>query len=254
MNIEKEKFQMKNPNKRLMIITYKFFTGIRRWAVTLTCILFLLGQIVTADHICAQKLITIRGFVLDGMTKNPVPNATIKLSKNRIMVAEFDGKFDFSCLREDTLIFTAIGYCPRLLGVNDLLADSSKCNVFMQPVVYQLRSVQVIAEKKKTKISEVFTFLSDVSHPFTYFSREERFKRRLAKLKSNSTFFSQNIYWQINRPFIVGISKLKGEELDKCIIYCNTHIVLSPIDDERTITNKLLLLISDYFKRTKNES
>jgi len=225
-----------------------------RWAVTLTYILFLIGQIVLVDHIYAQKLITIRGFVLDGMTKNSVPNATIKLSKNRITLAEFDGKFKFSCLREDTVIITAIGYCPRLLNVHDLLADSSKCNMYMQPLTYQLRSVQVVAEKKKTRISKALRFLSDISHPFTYFSREERFKRRFAKLKSNSVFFSQNIYWEINRQFIVEISKLTGEDLDKCIIYCNTHIVLSPNDDERTITNKLLLLISDYFKRTKSEN
>ena len=222
----------------------------RRWAVTIISIVFLIGQIVLVDHINAQKHITIRGFVLDGMTKNSVPNATIKLSKNRITVADFDGKFELNCLREDTLIITAIGYCPRLLNVHDFLNDSSKCNVFMQPVAYQLRSVQVVAEKKKTKISKALSFLSDISHPFTYFSREERFKRRFAKLKSNSIFFSQNIYWQINRQIIVELSKLTGEALDKCIVYCNTHIVLSHKDDEFTITNKLLLLISDYFKRT----
>jgi hypothetical protein len=93
-----------------------------------------------------------------------------------------------------------------------------------------------------------------MSHPFTYFSREERFKRRFAKLKSNNVFFSENIYWEINRQLIEEISKLKAEDLDKCIIYCNTHIVLSPDDDESTITNKLLLLISDYFKRIKSEN
>jgi len=225
-----------------------------RWAVTFTCILFLIGQIVLVDHISAQKLITIRGFVLDRMTKNSVPNATIKLSKNRITVVKFDGKFEFSCLREDTFMITAIGYCPRLLNVHDLLTDSSKCNVLMQPFTYQLRSVQVVAEKKKTKISKALNSLSDMSHPFTYFSREERFKRRFAKLKSNNVFFSQNIYWEINRQLIEEISKLKAEDLDKCIIYCNTHIVLSPNDDESTITNKLLLLISDYFKRIKSEN
>jgi len=225
-----------------------------RWAVTFTCILFLIGQIVLVDHISAQKLITIRGFVLDEITKNSVPHATIKLSKNRITVAEFDGKFEFSCLREDTFMITAIGYCSRLLSVHDLLTDSSKCNVLMQPVTYQLRSVQVDAEKKKTKISKVLSSLSDISHPLTYFSREERFKRRYAKLKSNSVFFSQNIYWEINRQLIVEISKLRAEDLDKCIIYCNTHIVLSPNDDESSIKNKLLLLISDYFKRTKSEN
>ena len=225
-----------------------------RWAVTFTCILFLIGQIVLTDHISAQKLITIRGFVLDGITKNSVPNATIKLSKNRIIVAEFDGKFEFSCLREDTLMITAIGYCPRLLNVHELLTDSSTCNVLMQPVTYQLRSVQVDAKKKKTEISKALTSLSDISHPFFYFSREERFKRRFAELKSNSVFFSQNIYWEINRRLIVEISKLRAEDLDKCIIYCNTHIVLSPNDDESTITNKLLLLISDYFKRIKSEN
>ena len=225
-----------------------------RWAITLTCILLLIGQIVLADHVYAQKLITIRGFVLDGITKNSVPNATIKLSKNRITVAEFDGKFEFSCLPEDTFIITAIGYCPRLLSVHDLLTDSSKCNVFMQPVTYQLRAVQVEAEKKQTKVLKALNFLSDISHPITYFSKEQIVKRRFVKLESNSIFLSQNIYWEINRQLIVEISRLKAEELDKCIIYCNTHIVLSPYDDERTITNKLLLLISDYFKRTKSEN
>src|SRR5665647_2541780 len=96
-----------------------------RWAVTFTCILFLIGQIVLVDHISAQKLITIRGFVLDRMTKNSVPNATIKLSKNRITVVKFDGKFEFSCLREDTFMITAIGYCPRLLNVHDCLLYTS---------------------------------------------------------------------------------------------------------------------------------
>jgi hypothetical protein len=225
-----------------------------RWAVTFTFILFLIGQIVLVDHISAQKPITIRGFVLDEITKNSVPNATIKLSKNRITVADIDGKFKFICMREDTLIVTAMGYSPRLLSVHDLLTDSSKCNVFMQPLAYQLRSVQVVAEKKKSKILKALRFLSDLSHPFTYFSREERFKRRFAKLKSNSIFFSQNIYWQINRQSIVKISKLTGEDLDKCIMFCNTHIVLSPDDDETTITNKLLLLISEYFKSTKSEN
>lgn len=225
-----------------------------RLTITLTCLLLLFGQIIFVDHIYAQKLITIKGFVLDGMTKNSVPNATIKLSKNRITVAEFDGKFEFSCSREDTLMITAIGYCPRLLNVHELLADSSKCNILMQPVTYQLRSVQVVAPKKKTKILKALNFLSDISHPITYFSKEEISKRRSAKIKSKSIFFSQNIYWQNNRQYIVGISKLTGEDLDKCIIYCNSHIDLSPYDDERSITNKLLLLISDYFKSSKSEN
>ena len=225
-----------------------------RWAVTFTCILFLIGQIVLVDHIFAQQLVTIRGFVLDRMTKNSVPNATIKLSKNRINVVKFDGKFEFSCLREDTIMITAIGYSPRLLSVQDFLADSSKCNVFMQPFAYQLHSVQVVAEKKKTKISKALNTLADMSHPITYFSREETSKRRFAKLKSNSVFFSENIYWEINRQLIEEISKLKDEDLDKCIIYCNTHIVLSPDDDESTITDKLLLLISDYFRKNKSEN
>lgn len=225
-----------------------------RSAVTLTCILFIIGHTVFVDDISAQKLIKIRGFVLDEMTKNSVPNATIRYSKNRITASEFDGKFELNCLSEDTFMITSIGYCPRLLSVHDLLTDSSKCNVYMQPVDYQLHALQVVAEKKKTNVLKVLNFLADISHPFTYFSREERFKRRFVKLKSNSVFFSQNIYWQINRQLIFEISKLTGEELDKCIIYSNTHIILSDSDDEITITNKLLLLISDYFKSIKSEN
>jgi len=225
-----------------------------RWAVTFTCILLLIGQIVLVDPISAQELVTIRGLVLDEITKISVPNATIKLSGNRITVAEFDGKFELNCLREDTLMITAIGYCPRLLSVHDLLTDSSKCNVFMQPVTYQLRAVEVEAEKKQTKVLKALNFISDISHPITYFSKEKIVKRRFVKLESNSIFLSQNIYWEINRQLIVKISRLQAEDLDKCIMYCNTHIVLSPNDDERTITNKLLLLISDYFRSIKSEN
>ena len=225
-----------------------------RWAVTFTCILLLIVQNVLVDHISAQELVTIRGFVLDEITKIPVPNATIKLPENRITVAEFDGKFEFSCLREDTFMITAIGYCPRLLSVHDLPADSSMCNVFMQPVTYQLRAVQVEAEKRQTKVLKALNLIADLSHPITYFSKEQIVKRRFVKLESNSIFLSQNIYWEINRQLIVKISRLQAEDLDKCIMYCNTHIVLSPNDDERTITNKLLLLISDYFRSSRSEN
>ena len=225
-----------------------------RWAVTFTCILLLIVQNVLVDHISAQELVTIRGFVLNGMTKNSVPNATIKLSKNRITVVGFDGKFEFSCLREDTFMITAIGYCPRLLSVHDLPADSSMCNVFMQPVTYQLRAVQVEAEKRQTKVLKALNLIADLSHPITYFSKEQIVKRKFVKLESNSIFLSQNIYWEINRRLIEKISRLQAEDLDKCIMYCNTHIVLSPNDDERTITNKLLLLISDYFRSSRSEN
>ena len=225
-----------------------------RWAVTFTCILLLIVQNVLVDHISAQELVTIKGFVLDEITKIPVPNATIKLPENRITVAEFDGKFEFSCLREDTFMITAIGYCPRLLSVHDLPADSSMCNVFMQPVTYQLRAVQVEAEKRQTKVLKALNLIADLSHPITYFSKEQIVKRRFVKLESNSIFLSQNIYWEINRRLIEKISRLQAEDLDKCIMYCNTHIVLSPNDDERTITNKLLLLISDYFRSSRSEN
>lgn len=225
-----------------------------RWAVTFTCLILLIVQNVLVDHISAQELVSIRGFVLDEITKIPVPNATIKLPENRITVAEFDGKFEFSCLREDTFMITAIGYCPRLLSVHDLLADSSMCNVFMQPVTYQLRAVQVEAEKRQTKVLKALNLIADLSHPITYFSKEQIVKRRFVKLESNSIFLSQNIYWEINRRLIEKISRLQAEDLDKCIMYCNTHIVLSPNDDERTITNKLLLLISDYFRSSRCEN
>ena len=225
-----------------------------RWAVTFTCLILLIVQNVLVDPISAQELVSIRGFVLDEITKIPVPNATIKLPENRITVAEFDGKFEFSCLREDTFMITAIGYCPRLLSVHDLLADSSMCNVFMQPVTYQLRAVQVEAEKRQTKVLKALNLIADLSHPITYFSKEQIVKRRFVKLESNSIFLSQNIYWEINRRLIEKISRLQAEDLDKCIMYCKTHIVLSPKDDERTITNKLLLLISDYFRSSRSEN
>ena len=174
-----------------------------RLAVAFTCILFLTGQTVLVDHIHAQKLITIRGFVLDGMTNNSVPDAKITLPKNRVTVAENDGKFEFSCLRDDSVMITAIGYCPRLLSVHDLPTDSSMCNVFMQPVVYQLRSVKVIAEKKKTKVEKALNFLSDISHPPLISVKKKHSSANLQK-SSRIVSFSLKIYTgkSIGRPLL----------------------------------------------------
>lgn len=227
-----------------------------RLPITLTYILILIGQIVFVDHPYAQEHITIRGMVLDGKYKSSIPNAKIKLPGNKLTVADINGKFEFSCLREDSFMISAVGYSPRLLSVYDLLADSSKCNVYMLPFFHQLHSAEVVAKKKKkqTKVMKALNFLAELSHPINYFSNDEILKRKHVKIKANSIYFSENIYWQINRRLITELSKLTGGELDKCIIYCNTHIALSDDDDELSITNKLLLLISDYFKSTKSEN
>lgn len=225
-----------------------------RLAVIITSILFLIGQLVFVDPIFAQELVTVKGYVLDGATKKAVSYAKISLPKNRITAAELDGRFEFSCLGEDSVMITSIGYCPRELSVRDMLADSSKCNVYMQPFVRRLRQVQVTAKKKRTKVGKALKFMADVSRPINYFSEDETHKRRFAKIKERSVYFSENIYWEMNRQMIAELSKLSGEDLDKCIIYCNTHIELVPNDDEKALTNKLLLLISDYFKKTKNEN
>ena len=231
-------------------------SAFRRLAFTITCFIFITGQFILTGHIYAQGHITIRGMVLDAKNKSSIPNAKIKLTGNKLTVADLSGKFEFRCLREDSFMVSAVGYSPRMLNVVDLVADSSSCNVYMQPLFHQLRSVEVVAEKKKkpTKVMKVLNKMAELSHPFNYFSDDEILKRRHMKIKAKSIYFSQNIYWQINRKLITDLSKLSGSELDKCIIYCNTHIALSADDDELAITNKLLLLISDYFKSTKSET
>lgn len=230
-------------------------SAFRRLAFTITCIIFITGQFILTGHIYAQEHITIRGMVLDAKNKSSIPNAKIKLTGNKLAVADLSGKYELRCLREDSFMISAVGYSPRMLSVVDLVADSSRCNVYMQPLFHQLRSVEVVAEKKKkpTKVMKVLNKMAELSHPINYFSEDEVLKRRHVKIKANSIYFSQNIYWQINRQVIANLSRLSGSELDKCIIYCNTHIALSADDDEPGITNKLLLLISDYFKSTKGE-
>jgi CarboxypepD_reg-like domain len=94
----------------------------------------------------------INGKVINSTTTDPVPFATIKLKYNQLGVyANAEGDFKIAPnpeFQNDSLIITCIGFKQSSLAFNDL-SDKNVNKVFLDPVIYGLSEVKVIASRSK---------------------------------------------------------------------------------------------------------
>jgi len=94
----------------------------------------------------------IDGKVINSTTSDPVPFATIKLKNNQLGVyANAEGDFKIARNAEfqnDSLIVTCIGFKQTSLAFNNL-NEKNVNKVFLDPVIYGLGEVKVIASRSK---------------------------------------------------------------------------------------------------------
>jgi hypothetical protein len=107
-------------------------------------------QLSIAKIIFAQSNIYKVGRIIDSLSMQPVPFATIRLKTNQIGVyANAGGEFKILSLgqfRGDSLIVTSIGYKSKSIRFNFL--DDSKINdIFLSPDIYSISEVKVTARK-----------------------------------------------------------------------------------------------------------
>jgi hypothetical protein len=123
--------------------------GNKKW------LLFLALIAITTDAIPAigQENIRLTGKVLDLNTRQPVPYANIGLfEKNLGTLSDEDGSFELiipSRYRNDTVLFSSIGYKRHGVAVNILLAQSGANDILLTPEIIMLKDVTVTYKKSK---------------------------------------------------------------------------------------------------------
>jgi len=68
-----------------------------------------------------EGLILFHGMVLDAKTQTPLANSQIIINRSFSSVSGTDGKFAFYVNRNDTVVFSMLGYKPAILFISDTL-------------------------------------------------------------------------------------------------------------------------------------
>ncbi|HCW07773.1 MAG TPA: hypothetical protein DGG95_10465 [Cytophagales bacterium] len=139
---------------------------------------------------------TLKGIVVDSVTLNGIPNVSVRLKNTRFgTITNAQGVFSLRVQETDTLIFTSVGYIRQQAPV--ILDDEIMFIRLVQEVI-MLKEVTVFGRPEALKKELPSLKLKSKSTPWLgavpnygggaavnlgYFSKAEREKRKLEKLK-----------------------------------------------------------------------
>jgi regulatory protein YycH of two-component signal transduction system YycFG len=104
---------------------------------TIKSILFLFSQLAFSQ---------INGIVKDSITGKPISYVNIWVENENIgTTSEIDGKFSFNAISNKKLVFSALGYQTKSIEVKEN-------EIFLKPIVYELKEVVVTQKKNDRKI------------------------------------------------------------------------------------------------------
>lgn len=98
---------------------------------------------------CICQTFTLKGKILD-VTNQPIPNATVVISKTKYAVSNFDGIYAINTLAKGkyTLNISSLGYKSTIKTIT--LTANTNLNIYLKDDVEQLDGVTVVSKKKST--------------------------------------------------------------------------------------------------------
>jgi hypothetical protein len=85
------------------------------------------------------------GIVIDASTLNPIPGSQIFVNKSFHSVAGKDGTFSLNIRRNDTILFSILGYKPVSFSVSDtLMGREFNTGIFMQTDTLEIGEVIIL--------------------------------------------------------------------------------------------------------------
>src|SRR5688572_1003067 len=155
--------------------------------------LLFLFALLTATVVCpAQKNVKISGIIVDSVSLVALPNAHIKVkSSGKGLMGGSTGSFAIIATVFDTLVFSCVGYrsleYPVLLSDEDVLIRLAESFVMLPEVTtVGARLSQPKYGERRSVVSPTPTLAEGIMSPFTYFSKTEREKRRLIKVREEN--------------------------------------------------------------------
>jgi len=124
-------------------------------------------------HVCfcqvkvdTEKRILFRGLVMDATTLSPVPNSQIVINRVFPFVSDTDGSFVFYVNRNDTVIFSSLGYKPTVFIVSDTLKGNEfNAGIYMNSDTLSIGEVVIISRFRDLK-SEILNAASSTPSTF----------------------------------------------------------------------------------------
>lgn len=160
-----------------------FMREMKRREITI-CLFFF--SILSAIPSCAQKI--TRGIVADSVSLKALPGVHVRIkSKNVFAVTSSMGVFQIQTMPTDTLILTMVGYntvvLPLLFEEEDLMIRMGERYQLLDEVTItgnRLFESNIIRTERKAP--QKMTTAEAFSSPWTYFSRDQRERRKVVKL------------------------------------------------------------------------
>lgn len=156
------------------------------------CTILLLSLLFLSLPSPGQTKVRISGIVVDSASLIALPNAHVKAKRSGIgTTANGSGEFTIIAPLFDTLVFTSIGYQSLEYAV---LMNEEDILIRLRDFVVILPEVTTIGtrltEKKygerRPVIMPAPTLAEGIFSPFTYFSKTEREKRKLANAQTEN--------------------------------------------------------------------
>lgn len=200
----------------------------------------------------------LSGKLVDKLSHNPIDNMKIlNITQRNFTYSNSSGIFKTICNRNDTLIFSGLGYFPRLLAINDsVIAKSNYLLLYFEPEIYELKEVTInnlgtyhdfkrnflsIQPKKELVInlglpaikpgipkllddeyvkSAGFAIRSPISFLYFNLNEKEKSKRKIYKLQYEAPI-TYEIEKKYNREKVGKWTGLTDFELNEFIVFCN---------------------------------
>lgn len=195
-------------------------------------------------------LIHLKGRILSVADSMPIPFVNIVYPRNRSGTSSnAGGFFSLEMLNIDSLSLSAMGFKTKIVKIPQRYSEATILTIFMQPVVYAIREVQVTAKKPDVNMdgipvgkssgiapelrgdafNEKPPVLAAIFNPISYWqyflSRREKQKRRVREsiaLEKNWEMHSLNY----NKGMVKLLTGINDQEAEEFMIWFNVQNVL----------------------------
>lgn len=255
--------------------------------IVLLFVLVLLVQYAKAQLFVMPNKVVVAGFVFDAETEEPLPYVNVFVKKSRKgTITDTSGFFILYSNIGDTIIFSSIAHEKYYVDVNDSIGDiKDPAMVFLNPKIYKLASVNVIALQRYQQFKYDFiemdlpddaivfanrnfplmpaelpyysrqgaegfgVIMHPISALYDMFSKEGRQRRKLEELEAEDSRIEQ-IEKKYSADIVVKITGIPVEEAKVFMDWCNLndYFVLSLSEYD------LIKLITRQYEKYKSQT
>ena len=220
------------------------------------------------------SLITLKAQLVSRGDSMGIPFAKVVYTRNRTgTTTNAGGYFSIEMLNIDSLTVSAMGFETQTVKIPRNYSENTTLKIYMRPVVYMIREVQVSGDKNKVDLNGVPTgkptnipnelrgdafnkkppviaaFLNPLSYWQYYLSHKEIQKRKVREavsLEKNWEMHAQNY----NKRMVMMLTGLNDQQAEEFMIWFNSKDVLPYVSTEYEVRAAIRRWFQEY-KREK---